>query len=341
VTAKNLDLREFSLLSGRQLPVKGDLTMNLTAEGTLNNIKTDGKLQLKKAQVTLGEEQPDVIGVDAEITLDGQQMQIEKSQAKYNAREFGIDGTIDFKNMRDPAFDVGLRMKGVTFPLRDDASIDTDLNLKLGGTYGDALVSGTANVLDLKLAPGVQVAGLFTGAKDLRLHPALPIDATQPPVANWRFDVALDTPQPAKVLWQQGGASPDAAPKYATNGSMTVNASAIGKGPAIVITGKADFQDWAADYYENSGPITESSRGIPLTLRVEKGTTLYLSGDAPVWYAAAISAKATKENITGWIFGSDNDISSIYFSDQPRSEQEIRPFLIRSSPLTPSLRRWS
>ncbi len=42
--------------------MKGILDINLTADGTLNDIKTSGRVQLKKWQLALGENGPYVIG---------------------------------------------------------------------------------------------------------------------------------------------------------------------------------------------------------------------------------------------------------------------------------------
>ncbi|MGB8355299.1 MAG: hypothetical protein WCD79_15485 [Chthoniobacteraceae bacterium] len=330
VTAKNLDLHEVALLSGRQLPIKGELNMNLTADGTLNDIKTDGKVQLKKGQLTLGDATPDVIRADGDLTFAGQDLQIEKSQVQFNAYEFGMDGKINLKNLHDPNFDVAFHTKKIAFPVRADAVIDTDLDLNIAGTYSDAAVSGTAQLLDLKLTHPIDIKAIAEDKKDLKLNPTLPFDASQAPFNNWRIDVAASNVQPAKILWQKGEANAEGGFKYDSNGSITAAMRASGKGPAIRLSGETDFQDIGVEYtggVETSG--FDRDHGPDLALTITKGTLLYPTDDSPVWYTAAIATKAGKENITGWIFGREDAMSSFFFSDMPRSEDEIRDLVFK------------
>jgi len=335
VTAKNLDLHEAALLSGRQLPIKGELNMNLTADGTLNDIKTDGKVQLKKGQITLGDTDPDVIRADADLTFAGQDLQIEKTEAQFNAYEFGMDGKINFKNLHDPGFDVTFHTKKIAFPVRSDASIDTDLDLNIAGSYGDAVVSGTAQLLDIKLGQAIDVSALTASTKDLKLNPVLPFDASQAPFNNWRFDVALNTSHPAKILWQQGDATPDGTLKYDAAGSLAANFTASGKGAAIKVAGEADFQDIPTTSAA-AREVLQADHQPGLVLTIDKGRLLYPADDSPVWYAIDISAKAGKENITGWIFGRESEMSSFFFSDMPRPEDEIRDFIFRGGASLPA-----
>ena len=151
LTAKNLDLHETALLSGRELPVKGMLDINLTTDGTLNAIQTSGRVQLKKWQVALGDTGANVIGGDANLVFDGQNLLIDKSPSHFNSREFGVGGNIALNNLHDPDFNITVSTKKVPVSLRGDITADADLDLDLQGTYGATVVSGTAHLQEIKL----------------------------------------------------------------------------------------------------------------------------------------------------------------------------------------------
>jgi hypothetical protein len=334
LTARNLDLHDTALLSGRQIPVKGQLDMNLTAGGTLNDIQTGGHIQLKKAQITAGDSGQNVIGAEAGLAFDGQNLEIEKSQIRFNNREFGMQGKIHFKNLRDPDFDLDLLMKKIPFQVSDNAMIDADLDLNARGAFNDALVSGTAQVLDLKLSEKIQATALAAGRFNLDLSPTLPFDASQSPFNTWQINVALCTPQPATILWEQNDTTPDGDPNYEAAGSLTATFVARGKGASLKFAGEAAFQDVPVNSVQTREDFNHDAKPL-MEVVINNATLFYSADDSPVWFAAGMSAKAGHKNITGWTFGRENEISSIFLCDPPLRQEEILALITKGAARPP------
>lgn len=298
VTTKNLDLHETALLSGRELPIKGILDINLKGDGaTLNDLQTNGRVQLKKSQLTLGEKEPDAVGGDADFVFNGQEMRIEKSQAFYNARVFSVLGKADLKNLHAPAFDLAVSTKDIPLTLRDDITAGTELDLTLRGTWDEMLVGGTAHLLDIKLPARPTAAALLAQLGDIKLAPALPFDATQPLFNKWQYDVALSTAQPVKAQWRQPGEPKQgAAPKYDASGTLAVNGSLLGKGAGVHFTGSTVFQN-----------VTLTS--VTGSFTINEGTLLFPKDESPAWISLAISGKAGGEDFAGSVSGPESATS--------------------------------
>lgn len=316
VEANGLDLHQAALLSGRQLPIKGMLDMKLTADGTLNDLKAKGRVQLKKAQVVLGETEPDTIGADADVTFNEQEMRIEKSQVRFNAREFGINGDVNLKNLRNPDFDVVFRSRKISFPLRADAKADADVDLDVRGTCGESLVSGTAHLLDFKTDGKLNAGTLLRGETDLKIKPVLPFDASKPPMDKWQFDVDVVAAEPVKII--SGGDE---------SGSLAADFTARGKGNAIRLSGVAKIQGVPivpeATPATGNGDSPVNHAENPKPTMITNGVVMYPADDSPAWFVLAVAGKAPGANPSGWIYGRENEKSSIYYSDAIPSQQQL------------------
>jgi hypothetical protein len=130
-----------------------------------------------------------------------------------------------------------------------------------------------------------------------------------------------------EILWRQKGVTPDAPPKYAPAGLLTANFTARGKGAAIQLAGEAAFQDVLVS--SASGKVFRLDEKPPIGLAIDNGMLLYPADNSPAWFAAKISGKAVKENITGWIFGRENEPSSFFFSDIPHTQEEIAALITK------------
>lgn len=307
--AKNLDLRATALLSGREPPVKGELQMNLNADGTLNNIKTSGKIQLKKCRLSVGDGEPDGIGADADLSLDGQDLDIERLRARFNGLEYEARGKIHFKNPRDPDFDIGIRGEKIPFPLCDNVKAVADADLNLRGTFGEALLSGTAQLLDLKLSGKPDAASLVSSGSKLEINPVFPFNPSRSPFSQWEFEVAFRSAEPAKILMTSDNEPTSGPPKFEPAGSLTAHCALRGRGAAIRLSGRADFQNV---------PVGSAFA----QLAINGGTLQFFGNDAAPWFALSVSGKAGDKNLTGWIFGQAERRSTFFMSDPPLSQDE-------------------
>ena len=323
LTAKNLDLRETGLLSGREQPVKGELDASLTADGTLNDIKTNGRVQLKKWQVALGEAGAEVMGGDADLAFDGQNLRIEKSLSHVYGRDFGAQGTINIKNLRNPGFDVTVSTKKVAFSAGKDIAADTDVDLELHGTCDDVAVGGAVHLQDVKLPVKPDTLALIYPAAGIGLAPALPFDASRAPFNKWRYDVAIDTPQPVKALWlEDNRLTPESAPKYDPSGTLSVTGALRGTGAAARFSGDAVFQNVAV-----SSPHSQ--------LTISDGTLIFFADNSPAWLSLAVSGSTTGHNLSGWIYGPESDKSSWFFTDPQLPQDEILDLITTGASFRP------
>ena len=186
LNAKNLDLRRASLLSGRELPLAGELQVTLTTSGTVNNLNAEGRIQLARGQFPLGRDGPLLSGVDASLSLAGQTIAIDNIRARLSADQLDASGQVDLKNVRDPELRIALQGRKISMTAMEKLKLDASVNLQINGPLSSADVTGSAQLLGAQLLGDLDLVPLLTPGKQ-EMPP--PFVFQRAPFSRWRFDV--------------------------------------------------------------------------------------------------------------------------------------------------------
>ncbi len=301
--ARKLSLHEASRLTGWNFPIEGILDGSVAAEGPLlenSKLQTSGALTVSGATLPLGWNGCTLSGVAGAVRLEGHKMIFEKVAGHHATGNFRAAGSIDFKNVRDPALQISIASDRMRLPVFQGAvDCDVALDLSVAGPWSGALVAGTARPLLLSdgRLKDWDLSSLWLESPAPQLPPAFaPAPA---PFASWRFDIACRAAQPlplaqrgSQVLIDGRIAGSGAAPLWIGNVSFSHVATRAGDTPL-------DVEEAALTFRENdphhptlalacrgavfgktfaarlTGPLSQLLREIdctpPLTARVIRG----------------------------------------------------------------------
>lgn len=209
LTAKNLQLKEASSLTGWKWPIEGIVDGSITAEGIVGALNTGGHLTLRNTRLPLGWNGETLTNVSGELSLEGQTLKIDQFTGQHPSGNYSITGQINFTNLRDtslklkvtsdaatlPAFR-GLALpfgapadKAVVYGTADRVDVSSRLDLQVEGPASAPAVTGSAQVLKVNIGGSPDTTQLWK-ARSLPTLPALFHFNTSPWQA-WKFDVGI------------------------------------------------------------------------------------------------------------------------------------------------------
>ena len=104
--ATNLDLHQTSRLTGIDWPVAGVLTGKAQGSGALGALKFDGAAHLIRGMLPLDWHGNMIREVEADFTLEGADIQLDKATGKHAAGDFTLAGRLDLAKPHEPILDV-------------------------------------------------------------------------------------------------------------------------------------------------------------------------------------------------------------------------------------------
>jgi hypothetical protein len=300
LNAKNLDLRKASLLSGRELPLAGELQVTLATGGTLKNLNAEGRVQLARGQFPLGKDGSQLSGVDASLSLAGQTIAIDKIRARLGADQLDASGQVDLKNIRDPELKIAFQSRKFSMTAMEKLKLDASVNLQINGPLSSADVTGSAELLGAQLVGDLDLVPLLTPGKQ-EMPP--PFAFQRAPFSCWRFDVECRS---ASAVGLRGA-----------SGVLQPHFSIRGAGAAPSMAGTLDFENVKA--------------GSPFASFLIDDGTIYFNEESPRVPGIRIrgSGTAGRYHFTASILGPITQRSVILFSEPPLSQNAIMNLISR------------
>ena len=155
-TPCNLDLKldrlsiaDTLLLSGRPQPFQGELTGSLKTAGTLAKLTAGGHLSIKDAAgaVPAGS----LLGAGATLDFKGDQVAVTAAAGKWNGLSWTASGVIGGGDVRSPALDMALELAAAPLALGAGMHATMSLDLHVTGQPATLTLSGSAQLLTLKV----------------------------------------------------------------------------------------------------------------------------------------------------------------------------------------------
>jgi len=211
VNAQNLRLHDVALLTGHDFPIKGDLDMKLAMSGSLSGLTAMGDVHLRKGQATVATPALSFDGIDADITLEGQDLfeglegrEFDSANLAFN--QFSADGWVMWKNVRDPKLEIAVKSQGVHLTPSPDLHVSSEVDLKLEGPFSAVLVSGSARILGVDWARQADWASLLSSNDGAPSAPEPPLSLGP---SNWTLQIACSGDAPFNMEGASAKASFD------------------------------------------------------------------------------------------------------------------------------------
>jgi hypothetical protein len=300
LTATKLDLHEALMLTGREFPFQGELEGKLATSGSLADLNASGRIHFSKGQIAPA---PGLSVFEADATLDGKNLTLEKSAGRFDSTDFAAGGEINFTDFHNPSLKLSVRSKAVPFELSRDLRAKADLDLKLDGPVASTRVTGTATLLAATFETKVNLYPLLLPGKHsgFEFNPQLSI--TRSPFDHWQIDVDCTAGQPLKTGDLSGTVRPDLR--------------LSGSGGTFTTTGSLCFENMTVPAPFGTATIDEAT----LFLRQDHPDAPLLSG--------RFSAKIADHEISGYAFGALDEPGFLLVSNPPLPEPLILQLLTR------------
>ncbi len=102
LSAKNLDLRKASLLTGIEWPLAGMVNGTLSVDGALKSLQLGGSLSLQNARIPLNWSGSSVTETGAEFTLASTTVSLTRATGRHASGAFTLEGTLKLADPRVP-----------------------------------------------------------------------------------------------------------------------------------------------------------------------------------------------------------------------------------------------
>jgi translocation-and-assembly-module (TAM) inner membrane subunit TamB-like protein len=205
LTARKLPLREATLLTGRQFPLRGVVDGKLAGGGSLSALKLSGLLEFAKAEIPLGGNLPALSEMTASLALNTQDIVVEKCAAHFNSGDLALTGQIRLKDVRNPALKLRAQGKNVQLALAADLKATVDGDVAIEGPYSAAQVAGSVRLVAAEFTRKLDLVSLLTPGGE---WPA-PFATKQPPLRDWQFNVECTSGEPVKLTGSSATVAPD------------------------------------------------------------------------------------------------------------------------------------
>jgi len=186
LSVQNLSLRETLLLSGKEQPLRGEISGKISSDGTLANLSMNGALQVHKASAAIAPLQ--LKSGDADLAFAGDAVAVKSLHAVANDFDFTADGAVTLHDVRTPNLALALHMRSFPLTPSPELHIETVPDIHLDGAPETARVSGSVRITSAMLDRKIDVTSLVEQGGSGLDAPLSPLSLAQIPFPKWQLD---------------------------------------------------------------------------------------------------------------------------------------------------------
>jgi hypothetical protein len=230
-------------------------------------------------------------------------LRIEQCRGGIAGGAFGASGGVDFARPDDPEFDLRLAARNALVMQNDDLSVRVSSDLRVTGPMHASTVAGSVYVTKSRFFKDIDILPIGLPGRPAPQPPAEPavISFPQPPLRDWKFDIAIRTTENDPFLVQSNLA----------NGRISMDLHFGGTG--------------LAPWLDGSVRIDQLSASLPFSrLNIESGT-IYFTRDSNFVPSLNIRGTSTIRDydVLVYIYGPVTAPQAIFSSDPPLPQSEI------------------
>lgn len=287
--------------------IDGTVGIDVRVAGTAEKPALSGSatIDIKSARFE-NESIPALGAFKAQIGFNGDTLRFNTFEGELGGGKLKLGGAIKLAKLTEPNFDLRLQADEVLVMRNDSITVRADADVKLTGPLAAASVTGTVYATHSRFFKEIDILPIaLPGKAKPAPKTARSIDTgisfPQPPLRDWKFDLAIKT-KPDDSFLVRGNLA---------NGSAAIDLKLAGTG--------------LAPYLEGSVHIEKFKASLPFsTLKVSRGF-VYFTKDAPFQPSLDLQADSQTSNylVHAYIYGKASDPQVTLSSEPPLPYADI------------------
>jgi autotransporter translocation and assembly factor TamB len=177
----------------------GDLALDVNINGTIAKpaLSGTGDITINMARFT-NTTLPSLSGFRSRLTFAGDVLHFERFNGDLAGGPFSVSGQVTFPKLTEPNLDFQLKAQSVLVARNDTLTARADADVKVVGPLKNATVTGNVALTNSSLLKNVDLIPIGLPGRPAPQPPSDRPDfsVTQPPIRDWKFDVAVKTKDP-------------------------------------------------------------------------------------------------------------------------------------------------
>jgi autotransporter translocation and assembly factor TamB len=177
----------------------GDLALDVNINGTIAKpvLSGAGDITINMARFT-NTTLPSVSGFHSRMSFAGDTLHFEQFNGDLAGGPFTVSGQVTFPKLTEPNLDFQLKAQSVLVARNDRLTARADADVKVVGPLKNATVTGNVALTNSSLLKNIDLIpiGLPGRPAPQPLSDRPDYSVTQPPIRDWKFDIAVKTKDP-------------------------------------------------------------------------------------------------------------------------------------------------
>ncbi|TCO91083.1 autotransporter translocation and assembly factor TamB [Chthoniobacter flavus] len=287
--------------------IDGTVGLDVRVAGTVEKPALSGSANIDVKSARFENESIPALGAfKAQLGFNEDTLRFNTFEGELGGGKLKLGGAIKLTKLTEPNFDLHLQADEVLVMRNDSITVRSDADVKLTGPLAAASVSGTVYATHSRFFKEIDILPI---ALPGRAKPApktarsmdTGVSFPQPPLRDWKFDLAIKT-KPDDSFLVRGNLA---------NGAAAIDLKLSGTG--------------LAPYLEGSIHVEEFKASLPFsTLKISRGF-VYFTKDAPFQPSLDLQADSQTSNylVHAYIYGKASDPQVTLSSEPPLPYSDI------------------
>ena len=179
----------------------GDVVLDASVNGTIAKpvLSGSGDIVINTARFS-NASLPALSGLRSRLTFDRDVLNFERFNGDLAGGPFTISGRVLFPKLTEPNFDFQLKAQSILVARNDSLTARADADLKVLGPWAAATVSGNIALTNSQFLKNIDLIPIGLPGRPAPQPTDRPdFSVTQPPIRDWKFDVAIKTKDPFRL----------------------------------------------------------------------------------------------------------------------------------------------
>ncbi len=180
----------------------GDVGLDVDVSGTIGNpvLSGAGDMRINVARFT-NATLPALHNLNARLNFAGNTVTLEGFEGNLAGGPFRMSGRITFPRLTEPTLDLQLKAESVLIARNDTLTARADADLKVTGPFLTATVTGNVALTNSHFLKNIDLIPIGLPGRPAPEPPSSrpEFSLPDPPIRNWKFDVAIKTKDPVLI----------------------------------------------------------------------------------------------------------------------------------------------
>jgi len=287
--------------------IDGTAGVNVRVTGTVEKPVLSGSASIDLKDARMDNENIPALGAfRAQLGFNEDTLRFDTFEGELGGGKFKLGGSVKLATLTQPVFDLNLQSTDVLVMRNDAITVRADADIKLNGPLAAANVGGTVNLTHSRYFKEIDILPIaMPGKTKPAPKTARTLDTgvsfPQPPLRDWKFDLAIKT-KPNDSFLIRGNLA---------NGAAALDLKFAGTG--------------LAPYLEGTVHIEQFKASLPFsTLSISRGF-VYFTKDAPFQPSLDLQADSQTRDylVHAYIYGRATDPQVQLSSEPPLQYSDI------------------